>query len=535
MPDGSTFVDTVSPIIDATAVPRDNPAMPLEVPESVRRVAELDPRLGEEVASLFRRLMLAGEAVVWAQGALADLATAGGPDQALRVVVDRAGTLTNAPVVWALRWRGTFERGISYEALAASQEAQEVPAPADVSSSILGQVATTGTPAWTDDAAADARFAQSQSVVAHTLRSVGCLPLGPSAVLYVADPTRAGRFDAQTRARLGALCALAGPFLTPSNPQRRRVVEPLPGLVGEAPAMVELAEAVRAFSPLPWPVLVLGPTGAGKEGVARAIHALSPRSHLPFVAINCGAIPENLAESTLFGHERGAFTGADRAQEGQLEHVGEGTLFLDEVGELPPPIQVKLLRLLQEGTYQRLGSQRTLRFAGRVVAATHRDLEDPVGRGTFREDLYFRLAATVVRVPPLDARRSDIPALAERLLQNAKRELAVGADLQWSASALGALQQRSWPGNVRELQNVVRHGVARALASRVTVIAEDHLGLAPRPVAPTDGSLQAATEAFQRAKVYEAIEQAGGNRTEAAQLLGVSRQWLHRLLARWES
>lgn len=509
--------------------------MSTELPEPIRRVADLDPRLGQEVASLFRRLMLAGEAMLWAQDAVVELSAAGGPDAAMRQVVERAQTLTGAPIVWALRWRGKPGSGISYEALASSQGGQDVPHPKEISSSVLGQVLESGSPTWTDDAGADARFAQSQSVVAHALRSVGCLPLGGNAVLYLADPGQAGRFDVEMRARLGALCAIAAPFLARRTAVRRRAVEPLPGLVGEAPAMAEMVETVRAFAPLPWPVLVLGPTGAGKEGVARAIHDLSPRSHQPFIAINCGAIPENLAESTFFGHERGAFTGADRAQEGRLESVGEGTLFLDEVGELPAPIQVKLLRLLQEGTYQRLGSQRTLRFSGRVVAATHRDLDDPAGRGTFREDLYFRLAATVVRVPPLNHRRSDIPALAEHLLKVATAELSIGTELSWSPAAIEAMQSRSWPGNVRELQNVVRHGVARALAGRVTTISVDHLGFGNSgPSAPV-GSLTEATEAFQRERVYAAIEHAGGNRSEAARSLGVSRQWLHRLLSRWES
>jgi DNA-binding NtrC family response regulator len=296
-------------------------------------------------------------------------------------------------------------------------------------------------------------------------------------------------------------------------------------------------DSIRAFSPMPWPALVLGETGSGKEGVARALHQLSPRAAKPFVAVNCGAIPETLAESTLFGHERGAFTGADRAQAGVVERVGEGTLFLDEIGELSPPIQVKLLRLLQEGTYERLGGRRTETFSGRILAATHRELDSAQTRGNFREDLYYRLAACVIHVPPLRERLSDVPLLARHLLRRSLDELPDRVRLELSEAALRGLSQRSWPGNVRELENALRGGIARAMAGGSRILDAEHLGPVPSgsgPSAIVMGGLNKATEAFQRQRIEAALEATGGNRTQAAKQLGVSRQWLHRLMSRWD-
>lgn len=512
-----------------------------QLPASIDRVRQLDPRLADDVGSAFERLGRASEALVWALEHLDAFVRAGSPDAALQIVVERASELTGAPVVWALRWSGDPERGpISFRGLARAGGGEGIPAPAEISASVVGQVARSGKPAWSDDAASDARFASSQSVVRWSLRSVGCVPLGKSAALYLADPDQPGRFSADQRARLGALGRVAAPFVqrTAESARRGRTVEAVPGLVGDAPAMHELYDAIRAFAPMPWPLLVLGETGSGKEGVARAIHELSGRGAKPFIAINCGAIPENLAESTLFGHERGAFTGADRQQPGTIERVQGGTLFLDEVGELSAAVQVKLLRLLQEGTFERVGGQRTMRFDGRVVAATHRSLDDPEARGAFREDLYYRLAACVIRVPALRERPGDIELLAHHLLERALAELPGRARLDLPQPTVRALERRGWPGNVRDLENAIRGGVARALASRSRSIDPDHLAPERPGARPASGDfvgdLQAATEAFQKERVYAALEAADGNRSQAARMLGVSRQWLHRLLARWE-
>ncbi|NCG19267.1 MAG: AAA domain-containing protein [Rhodobacterales bacterium] len=513
--------------------------MSMPVPKSIAQVAALDPALGAEIQAQFERLARAGGAMVWANQKIQALSQAQSAGEVLRVVVDEARNLTEVPVVWALRWSGTPSKGISFKGLIGAGQEEGLPPPSDISGSVVGQVAEQGAPAWSDDAAADARFVASQSVVRWSLRSVGCVPIGPKAVLYWADPDAPGRFDANSRARITALCSLASVFLTYRAPAPRpRQAEGLPGLVGQAPAMQELYETARAFAPMPWPVLVLGETGTGKEGVANAIHSLSLQKGQPFLAVNCGAIPETLAESTLFGHERGAFTGADRMQQGIVERVGQGTLFLDEVAELSPQIQVKLLRLLQERTYERVGGSRTLPFRGRIVAATHRSLDDAEGRGDFREDLYYRLAACVIHVPALRERRSDIESLAHHLLGKALKDLPGAPQIRFSQPAIASLRHRDWPGNVRELENTIRGAIARAMGHQSTLIELAHfppaLNVTSAPKSSLDEDLQAATEAFQKARVYAALENNSGNRTQAAKQLGVSRQWLHRLLSRWE-
>ncbi|MFZ5477308.1 MAG: sigma 54-interacting transcriptional regulator [Myxococcota bacterium] len=515
--------------------------MNLPLPGALRRVAALDPTLAAALADDFGRLARAADALAWAQARLGGLLRCAGPSEVLALLVAEAKARTEVPVVWAVTWDGDLEKGrASFRALAGHGE---VPAPGEVSRTVVGWVAREGRPAWSDDAASDARFAAAQSVVAYALRSVGCVPVGKYGVLYVSHPTEAGRFDADTRACLAALCSLAAPFLDEA-PRARPTVRPVPGIVGAAPAMAELFAAVHAFAPMPWPALVLGETGTGKESVARALHDLSPRKGGPFVAINCGAIPDELAESTLFGHERGAFTGADRRREGLVERAAGGTLFLDEVGELSPRVQVKLLRLLQEGTFERVGGDRELRFGGRVVAATWRPLDDAATG--FRSDLFHRLAACVLRVPPLRERREDVPALAAHLLEKSLAMVTGAPEVGLSRAAGAALAARDWPGNVRELENTLRTGLARALAEGAAEIAPHHLdgGRAPPTgaawtagepaTADVAGDLQAATDAFVKARVLAAVEAAGGNRTKAADALGVSRQWLHRLLARWE-
>ncbi|MCB9780254.1 MAG: sigma-54-dependent Fis family transcriptional regulator [Alphaproteobacteria bacterium] len=548
----------------------------IPLPAGLARLRLRDPALAQELTDDFRRLSHAASAVAWAQGQLDGLLAASTDRDLLAVVVAAARELSGAPRGWALTWRGDLAAGrASFEAVAG--DGVVLDAPPALSRTVLGRVAAEGRPAWTDDASEDARFQAAESVQAFALRSVGCVPVGDHGLLWLEDPDRPGRFDPVLRVRIGALCALAGRVL--QGRQRaghgHPVVaaasgpppEALPGLVGSAPAMHALFGAVRAFAPMPWPALILGETGTGKEAVARALHALSPRSSAPFVPVNCGAIVESLAESTLFGHERGAFTGADRRQDGVLARVGEGTLFLDEVGELAPALQVKLLRVLQEGVYERVGGKEPLSFRGRVVAATHRPLDDAERRGAFREDLFFRLAAAIVRVPPLRERRGDIPALALHLLSRAAAELrdGSGADLAHVAldpAALTELCGRAWPGNVRELENVLRGALARALARGDTVLRAQDLasaslassslassssassaassaGAVPAsapPIAAPAGpiDLRVATVAFQQQLVHDALARNGGRRGRAAAELGVSRQWLHRLLSRWE-
>ncbi len=563
------------------------------------RVAALNGPLGDRVADAFARLVRGAGALAWARDQLPGLLACATEFDVLSHVVTEAAALTGAPEVWAVRWTGPAGESASLSAIAGKGTSDgpmavgaAVLAPAAVSRSIVARVLKEGKPAFSDDARAEAELRGAASIQVASLRSLGCLPLGRNGVLYLADPSTPARFDADARARLAALCEIAAPFLARS-PVAQPVVSTLPDLIGTSPPMRELASAVRAFAPMPWPALVLGETGTGKEAVARALHDLSPRKGKPFLPINCGAIPDELAESLLFGHERGAFTGADRRKEGIAETVGEGTLFLDEVGELSPRLQVKLLRLLQQGTYTRVGGDRELRFAGRIVAATHRRI-DSTGEYAFRADLYHRLAACVLRVPPLRDRREDIPALADHLLARALSEVPGARPLGLAPDALAWLQVAEWPGNVRELENTLRSAIARGLAGGVDRLKATDLGgpvaapvppLGPPaggggrrpeggmsdapdvavPAAPADptnaspgalpssrplatapeakapfatataaGNLSTAVDTAQRARVYATLAACNGNKSAAAVQLGVSRQWLHRLLARWE-
>ncbi len=467
------------------------------------------------------------QALEWAQGRLGRLASPRTRGELLLALVDEVRALTGAEDAWAGTWQGRLDDGsLSFAALASA--GGTVPGPLEVSRSIVAEAMSGGVPVWTDDALADARFGGAPSVRATGDRAVGCVPLGTAGILYLRDARRP--FTVAVQLRVEALAQLAGAFLG-EEPVAAPALA-IPGLLGESRPMRELAAAIRSFARMPWPALILGETGTGKEAVARALHALGPRAGEPFLAINCGAVPDELAESLLFGHERGAFTGAERRREGLMERVAGGTLFLDEVGEAPPRLQVKLLRLLQEGSYERVGGTETLRFKGRVVAATWRAIGET--GSSFRTDLYHRLGAGVLRVPPLRERRDDVPALARFLLDRALAELPDAPRLCVADAALGELATRDWPGNVRELDNALKVAIAHALAWGDDTLRPAHFDNEPgtAPSSPAQGLL-AATENFQRQLVRQALDACGQNRSEAADQLGVSRQWLHRLLSRW--
>ena len=307
-------------------------------------------------------------------------------------------------------------------------------------------------------------------------------------------------------------------------------------IVGASPSVQTVVEAAQRAARSDAGVLLLGESGTGKELFARSIHQWSPRHAMPLVVINCVALTETLLENELFGHERGAFTGADRLQKGRLEMADGGTVFLDEIGDMSLPLQAKLLRVLQDREFQRVGGTRNVSVNIRIIAATNKDLRQAVKTGQFREDLYFRLNVITLTLPPLRERRGDIPALAQFFLERHAAD-AKRPGMTLSAEAMDALTRYPWPGNIRELDNVVARAV---VLSPTDVIEADVLALLPDDARLTkrgEGSLpyldlpyHDSMEEHSRHIIARAIDKSGGNQTKAAELLRLQRTYLARLL-----
>jgi len=296
-------------------------------------------------------------------------------------------------------------------------------------------------------------------------------------------------------------------------------------VIGQSPAFREILEIASRVAAYPTTVLLTGESGTGKEAVARAIHRSSPRAEEPFVAINCGAIPENLLESELFGHEKGAFTGAERAREGLFAEADRGTLFLDEIGELPQSLQVKLLRALQERRIRPVGASREREIDVRVLAATARDLVEDVATNRFREDLYYRVNVVHLHIPPLRTRREDIPLLADFFLDRHAKRLGIDAQpLNREVTAL--LVRYAWPGNVRELENVLERALVLSGGSIMPEHLADHVRNSISPFRVQSGgddlSVKRRLPALERELIARALEHTAGNRTRAADLLDLS-------------
>ena len=304
----------------------------------------------------------------------------------------------------------------------------------------------------------------------------------------------------------------------------------LGGLITAAPEMLKVARTIERVAPADVSVMLLGASGTGKEVLARGIHDLSRRRDAAFVAINCAAIPENLLEAELFGYEKGAFTGAVKTTEGKIELAEGGTLFLDEVGDIPLPLQVKLLRFLQERVIERIGGRKTIPIDTRVVCATHQNLETMIATGQFREDLYYRLAEIVIRIPTLAERHGDVTLLAQHFLQRFARELNPQVK-GLTPEALAALNDWKWPGNVRELENRIKRAVIMS-DGRLVGAADLDLG------EPDAGSeflnLKAAREAADRKAIRQALARTENNISSAAKLLGVSRPTLYDLMKQYD-
>jgi len=309
------------------------------------------------------------------------------------------------------------------------------------------------------------------------------------------------------------------------------------GLVGSSEPMKRVLDQLRKVAPTDATVLVLGESGTGKELVARAVHERSLRREKPFVSVSCAAIPEGLLESELFGHEKGAFTGAVRRKLGRFELAHEGTLFLDEVGELPPSVQVKLLRVLQERKFERVGGEETVEVDVRLVSATNRDLAEMVKGGTFREDLYYRLDVVSVRLPALRERPGDVEELARHFLARSGQRLGRNVT-DFTPEAIELLRRHRWPGNVRELENVVEQALVFAEGE---LVREEDLpeSLRRAPPAPTlpvpagDRSLTEVLEDLERQLILAAYEKAKGVKAETARLLGIKPSALYYKLEKY--
>ena len=298
-------------------------------------------------------------------------------------------------------------------------------------------------------------------------------------------------------------------------------------IIGHSPAMQEIFATIMRVAPTRATVLLAGESGVGKDMIARAIHQHSPRKDRPFVKINCTAIPENLMESELFGYEKGAFTGANISKPGKFEQANTGTVMLDEIGDVPPSIQVKLLRVLQEREFERLGSNRTQQTDVRVIAATNVDLRAALEQGTFREDLYYRLNVVPMNIPPLRERKEDIPFLVDHFAKKFNGEISEGA--------MERLTGYHWPGNVRELENVVERSILLAQGPRVEasdVKIEMGAGRA-RPAFAADAFLPEGLtlDQYEQSIIREALKRANGNKSHAARLLGLTRNALRYRLA----
>ncbi len=305
-------------------------------------------------------------------------------------------------------------------------------------------------------------------------------------------------------------------------------------IVGQSAAMQEVFDTVRQVANSRATVLLEGESGTGKELVANALHRLSSRSRGPYVAVHCAALSATLLESELFGHEKGAFTGATERRRGRFELADGGSLFLDEIGEIDAAIQVKILRVLEQRSFERVGGQTTIETDTRLIAATNRNLRTMMEQGKFREDLFYRLFVVVIRIPPLRERVEDIPLLIQYFLEKSAKENGREVDVV-TPDAIQALQEYPWPGNVRELRNAIERMVVLSRNRRITlrdipVDIRERKRTGPVPVVAADGGSPMSMEDAERNMIRRALEVAKGNRSEAARMLGISRRTIHRKL-----
>lgn len=409
-----------------------------------------------------------------------------------------------------------------------------------LSDSILAKVIGSRRPVIVSDALKDEQFNTSESVINLKLCSVMCSPLISQGqllgILYLGNDSVANLFVESSLDLLTIFSGQAALILQNAllverlRTDRDQLAEALESrrfgeIIGSAPSMMEIYRQVEKIAPTDISVLISGETGTGKELIASEIHTRSPRSQGPFVAVNCGAIPENLMESELFGHVRGAFTGAIATHQGRFQQANHGTLFLDEIGELPLALQVKLLRALQEREVSKVGDTKRDKVDIRVIAATHRKLETEIREKRFREDLYYRLNVVHLALPPLRERGEDVVLIARYLLNKYAEEYK--RDIKgFTPNAIIAIRKYAWPGNIRQLENRIKKAIVMC---DNTLLGPEDLELTPDTLEPTR-TLAEARDDFQRRYVLEVLERNGGNRTKTAQDLGVDPRTIFRYL-----
>jgi DNA-binding NtrC family response regulator len=374
------------------------------------------------------------------------------------------------------------------------------------------------------------------------------LMTGRGSIETTALAQRIGAFDyiakpfelSELIARVGAAISTGEPEVAPIEPA------PPSRMIGSHPSMVEMYKSIARIAPLPVPVLIFGESGSGKELVAQSIHDLGDRSDGPFIAINCGAIPDTLLENELFGSARGAYTDSRQDRRGALSRADGGTLFLDEIGDISPAFQVKLLRFLQDGTVTPLGSEKSHHVSVRLIAATHRDLKKLVATGQFREDLYYRLAGYEIDVPALRRRRSDIPLMIDGLKRRVAAEMHRESIPGPSQSVIDVLVAHDWPGNVRELEQVIRRTIIDSgTLTDAEAVRTALKGIAPQTEVVAAESDEAETpeprrddlvplDEAERNHIMSVLRATGGNQTQAAFILGIERKTLARKIKRLE-
>jgi transcriptional regulator with GAF, ATPase, and Fis domain len=409
-----------------------------------------------------------------------------------------------------------------------------------LSDSIVAKVVKTLKPVIISDAMNDEEFAGSKSIMKLRLTSVICVPLLDRGkligLIYVGNDSIVDLFQPETMQILTVFAAQASlivanalllDHLRVDNRQLSQRLEQIRfgEIVGTSGPMQEVFKKVEKVASTDISVLITGETGTGKELIAREIHTRSPRARAPFVTINCGAIPENLLESELFGHVKGAFTGAVANKQGKFQAAHGGTLFLDEIGEMPLNLQVKLLRAIQERIIIRVGDTRPETVDIRIVAATNRNLEGEIQAGRFREDLYYRLNVVNIHLPPLRDRQEDVVVIARYLLGRYAKEYDSKVK-GFSPNAAVGIRKHHWPGNIRELENRIKKALVLAES---TMIGPDDLGLTP-DVLPPILTLADAKEKFQRDYINEVLALNNGNRTKTARDLGVDPRTVFRHL-----